>query len=167
MDNVNDMKEFMNDRCTFLNDAIVDCYDVEGPFNVNVVIDGIGEVDFNNFFDVNESNTPLNGEFFGGIDINFSVTSGNFSYYEIISNDNYNYNETDMDFSLELLGDITIVFYFDANEITFLVEPAGSGSISIDGNSITAFPHTQSYTDNSNILLNAQPNQGWEMGLLE
>ena len=163
IDNVNDMKEFMNDRCTFLNDAIVDCYDVEGPFNVNVVIDGVGEVDFNNFFDVNESNTPLNGEFFGGIDINFSVTSGNFSYYEIISNDNYNYNETDMDFSLELLGDITIVFYFDANEITFLVEPAGSGSISIDGNSISAFPHTQSYTDNSNILLNAQPNQGWEM----
>tara|TARA_Y100000766_G_scaffold285608_1_gene311181 strand:- start:25711 stop:28995 length:3285 start_codon:yes stop_codon:yes gene_type:complete len=163
MDNVNDMKEFMNDRCTFLNAAIVDCYDVEGPFNVNVVIDGIGEVDFNNFFDVNESNTPLNGEFFGGIDIDFSVTSGNFSYYEIISNDNYNYNETDMDFSLELLGDITIVFYFDANEITFIVEPAGSGSMSIDGNSITAFPYTQSYTDNSNILLNAQPNQGWEM----
>ena len=163
MDNVNDMKEFMNDRCTFLNAAIVDCYDVEGPFNVNVVIDGIGEVDFNNFFDVNESNTPLNGEFFGGINIDFSVTSGNFSYYEIISNDNYNYNETDMDFSLELLGDITIVFYFDANEITFLVEPAGSGSMSIDGNSITAFPYTQSYTDNSNILLNAQPNQGWEM----
>ncbi len=163
MDNVNDMKEFMNDRCTFLNAAIVDCYDVEGPFNVNVVIDGIGEVDFNNFFDVNESNTPLNGEFFGGINIDFSVTSGNFSYYEIISNDNYNYNETDMDFSLELLGDMTIVFYFDANEITFLVEPAGSGSMSIDGNSITAFPYTQSYTDNSNILLNAQPNQGWEM----
>ena len=163
MDNVNDMKEFMNDRCTFLNAAIVDCYDVEGPFNVNVVIDGIGEVDFNNFFDVNESNTPLNGEFFGGINIDFSVTSGNFSYYEIISNDNYNYNETDMDFSLELLGDITVVFYFDANEITFLVEPAGSGSMSIDGNSITAFPYTQSYTDNSNILLNAQPNQGWEM----
>ena len=163
MDNVNDMKEFMNDRCTFLNASIVDCYDVEGPFNVNVVIDGIGEVDFNNFFDVNESNTPLNGEFFGGINIDFSVTSGNFSYYEIISNDNYNYNETDMDFSLELLGDMTIVFYFDANEITFLVEPAGSGSMSIDGNSITAFPYTQSYTDNSNILLNAQPNQGWEM----
>ena len=74
MDNVNYMKEFMNDRCTFLNAAIVDCYDVEGPFNVNVVINGIGEVDFNNFFDVNESNTPFNGEFFGGIDIDFSVT---------------------------------------------------------------------------------------------
>ena len=34
-----------------------------------------------------------------------------------------------MDFSLDLLGDITIVFYFDANEITFLVEPVGSGNI--------------------------------------
>ena len=164
MDNVNDMKEFMNERCTFLNAAIVDCYDVEGPFNVNVVINGVGEVDFNNFFDINESNTPFNGEFFGGIDIDFSVTSGNFSYYEIISNDNYNYNETDTDFSLELLGDVTIVFYFDANDITFLVEPMGSVSMTIDGNSITAFPHTESYIDNSNIVLNALPNLGWEMG---
>ena len=164
MDNVNDMKEFMNDRCTFLNAAIVDCYEVEGPFNVNVVINGIGEVDFNNFFDVNESNTPLNGEFFGGIDIDFSVTSGNFSYYEIISNDNYNYNETDTDFSLELLGDITIVFYFDANDITFLVEPVGAGNILINGSSITTFPHVQSFPENTNLSIGAQPNLGWEMG---
>ena len=164
MDNVNDMKEFMNERCTFLNSAIIDCYEVEGPYNINVVINGVGEVDFNNFFDVNQTNTPFSGDFFGGIDIDFSVTSGNFSYYEIISNENYNYNETDTDFSLELLGDITIVFYFDANDITFLVEPIGSGSMIIDGNPTAAFPYTQTFTDNINIELNAQPNLGWEMG---
>ena len=163
MDNVNDMKEFMNERCSFLNASIVDCYDVEGPYNVNVVIEGSGEVNFNNFFDVNESNTPLSGEFFGGIDISFNVTDGNFSYFEIISNENYNYNATDTDFSLELLDDITIVFYFDANEITFLVDPIGSGNISIDGDLVSSFPYTQSYIDNSNVLLNAQPNPGWEM----
>ena len=66
-------------------------------------------------------------------------------------------------FSLELLDDITIVFYFDANEITFLVDPIGSGNISIDGDLVNSFPYTQSYTDNSNILLNSQPNLGWEM----
>jgi len=164
MDNVNFMKDFMNERCTFLNAAIVDCYDVEGPFDVTIVIEGIGEVDFNNFFDINQTNTPFSGEYFGGIDIDFSVANGNFSYYEIVSNENYNYNETDTDFSLELQGDITIIFYFDANEITFLVEPTGSGNISIDGTSITSFPYTQSYIDNSNIMLGAQPNLGWEMG---
>jgi gliding motility-associated-like protein len=164
MDNVNFMKDFMNERCTFLNAAIVDCYDVEGPFDVTIVIEGIGEVDFNNFFDINQTNTPFSGEYFGGINIDFSVANGNFSYYEIVSNENYNYNETDTDFSLELQGDITIIFYFDANEITFLVEPTGSGNISIDGTSITSFPYTQSYIDNSNIMLGAQPNLGWEMG---
>ena len=75
MDNVNDMKDFINDRCSFLNDALVDCYDIDGPYNVTVVIDGVGEVDFNNFFGVNEANSPNIGEFFGGVDIDFSVTS--------------------------------------------------------------------------------------------
>jgi len=164
MDNVNFMKEFMNERCAYLNAAIVDCYDVEGPFNLTIVIDGIGEVEFNNYFDVNETNTPFNGEYFGGIDIDFSVASGNFSYFEIVSNENYNYNETDTDFSLDLQGDATVIFYFDANEVTFLVEPTGSGNMSIQGNSVTSFPYSQGFVDNTNLLLGAQPNLGWEMG---
>ena len=164
MDNVNDMKDFINDRCSFLNDALVDCYDIDGPYNVTVVIDGVGEVDFNNFFGVNEANSPNTGEFFGGVDIDFSVTSGNFSYFEIIANENYVYNENDTEFSLNLQGDITIIFYFDANEITFLVEPAGSGNINLDGNIIANYPYTQSFIDNSNISLQALTNPGWEMG---
>ena len=164
MDNVNEMKDFMNERCTYLNASIVDCYDVEGPFDVTIVINGVGEVEFNNFFDVNETNTPFTGEFFGGINLDFSVVSGNYTYYEIVSNDNYVYTETDTDFSIDLLGDITVIFYFDANEITFIVEPAGSGNMLIDGNSITTFPYSNGYVDNTNIILGAQPNLGWEMG---
>jgi gliding motility-associated-like protein len=164
MNNVQQMKDFMNDRCNVLNSAIVDCYDVEGPYNVEVVIVGIGEVDFNNFFNVNETNTPLSGDFFGGIDIDFNVVSGAFSNFEIISGTPYVYNPTDTSFSIELLSDITIIFYFDANEITFLVEPTGSGNMTIDGTPITVFPHYQTYIDGTNISLTAQPNVGWEMG---
>lgn len=163
-DNVQEMKDFMNDRCNVLNSAIVDCYDVEGPYDVTVIINGIGEVNFNEFFDVNNLNTPLSGDYFGGVEIDFSVTSGNFSNFEIISGIPYAYNPTDTDFSIELLSDITVIFYFDANELTFLVEPAGYGNIVIDGVNISAFPHSESYIDGVNVSLSAQPNVGWEMG---
>lgn len=162
-ENVQYMRDFMSERCSVLNAAIVDCYDVEGPYEVTVVINGIGEVDFNNFFDVNNLNTPFSGEYFGGVDIDFSVTSGNFSSYEIVSAIPYAYNPTDTDFSIELESDITVIFYFDANDLTFLVEPAGSGNMSIDGNTISTFPHNESHIDGVNLLLGAQPNVGWEM----
>ena len=36
--NVDDLRNFILDRCTEINAGIVDCYDVTGPFNVTVVI---------------------------------------------------------------------------------------------------------------------------------
>ena len=42
--NVDDLRDFILDRCTEINAGIVDCYDVTGPYTVTVIIDGIGEV---------------------------------------------------------------------------------------------------------------------------
>ena len=68
-------------------------------------------------------------------------------------------------FHLDLQGDVTIIFYFDANDITFLVEPTGSGNMSIQGNSVTSFPYSQGFVlIIPTYLLGAQPNLGWEMG---
>ena len=162
-DNVQDMKDFMLERCNILNSAIVDCYDVVGPYDVTVIIEGMGQVEVNNFFDVNELNTPLNTSYFGGVNVNFDVSSGNFSSYEIISDSNYTYNSTDEQFDIQLVSDITIIFYFTTNQITYIVQPPGSGGISIQGTPITSFPHTVDYFDSLNIALLANPFQGWEM----
>ena len=162
-ENVQDMKDFMQERCNILNNAIVDCYDVEGPYNVNVIIEGVGQVEVNNFFDVNELNTPLNTSYFGGVNVNFDVSGGNFASYEIFSNSNYTYNPTDEQFDIQLTSDITIVFYFTANQITYIVQPPGSGGISIQGTPITNFPYTVDYFDSLNISLSANPYLGWEM----
>jgi gliding motility-associated-like protein len=158
--NVTFMKEFMLERCEVLNSSLVDCYDIEGPYNVTVEIVGVGEVQFNSI-DIDNNNVPWNGYYFGGVDIDFSVQNGNFSNYEIISNDAYAYNPTDTDFSLELLGDITIIFYFDAIDLTFNVNPVGSGNMSIDGTGIPTYPHTQSFVDGANVSLTSSPNIGW------
>ncbi|MGC6490100.1 MAG: CotH kinase family protein [Flavobacteriales bacterium] len=163
MDNVDNMRSFMLERCNVLNSAIVDCYDVEGPYNVNVVIEGIGEVEFNNYLDVNEMNTPQSGVYFGGVPIEFIVTNGNFTNYEIISNEAYVYNPNDSNFTINLISDITIVFYFNSNDITFIVEPPNTGSINIDGTVVSNFPHSVSIPDGSNLSLSSLPNTGWEL----
>lgn len=161
-DNVQEMKDFMEARCAALNVGIVDCYDVEGPFTVTVIINGIGEVQLNSI-DIDNLNSPWNGEYFGGVDIDFSIDNGNFSFYEIISSDTYVYDEYSTDFSLDILGDITIIFYFDADEITYVVDPPNTGNINLDGTILGAYPHTQAYPEGTTINLGALPNAGWKM----
>jgi gliding motility-associated-like protein len=159
-ENVNYMKEFMIDRCEILNSSLVDCYDIEGPYQVNVQIVGVGEVQLNSI-DIGNFNAPWNGEYFGSVEIDFSVTNGNYSNFQIISNEGYNYDPNDSDFSLELLGDITIIFYFDAIDITFMVNPLGAGFINLNGNNIANYPSTQSFNSGENINLSNTTNVGW------
>ena len=165
--NVQTLSDFMLERCDSLNSSIVDCYDVQGPYNLSIIIEGEGQIDFNNFFEIDENTTPFNGSFFGGVNLHFEVLSGNFINYEIISDSLYNYTPSDDDFDLQLNSDLTIIFYFDPNQITFLVDPPLSGSIIIDGNTISNFPHTIDYLNTQNSSFEAIPNAGWEMGYWE
>jgi len=158
--NVTFMKDFMLERCEVLNSSLVDCYDIEGPYNVTVEIVGVGEVQLNSI-DITNNNSPWNGEYFGGVDIDFSVQNGNFSNYEIISNEAYVYTPTDTEFSLELLGDITIIFYFDAIDLSFVVNPVGAGNMTINGTGIPVYPYSQSFVDNANVSLTSNANIGW------
>lgn len=161
-ENVQDMKDFMEERCNFLNSGIVDCYDVEGPYTITVIIEGEGEVQLNDI-DIDNLTAPWSGEYFGGVDIDFEVDDPTFSFFEIISDDNYTYDPSSTNFSIDLLGDITIIFYFNADEIVYLVEPAGSGNINLNGSTLNTYPFTESYPSGENISLTALPNTGWQV----
>lgn len=158
--NVTFMKDFMLERCDVLNSSLVDCYDIEGPYNLTVEIVGMGEVQLNSV-EIGNNNSPWNGEYFGSVNIDFAVQNGIFSNYEIISNEAYAYNPTDSEFSLELLGDITIIFYFDAIDLSFVVNPVGAGNMTIDGAGVPAYPYSQSFVDGANVELTSSPNIGW------
>ena len=160
--NVQYMRDFMNNRCAILNAAVVDCYDVEGPYNITVVIEGVGEVELNDI-SINEANSPWNGTYFGGVDIDFSVISGNYSFYEITSSDNYNYNPNDTDFTVDMLGDLTITFYFNTNDVMYLVNPPNTANLNINGTIVNSFPHTETYLDNESISVNAVMDPNWEV----
>lgn len=65
--NVQDLQDFINERCELLDDGAINCYDeLNGTFEITLMTepDGIGEIDFNTL-DIEQF--PWSGEYFGGI----------------------------------------------------------------------------------------------------
>ena len=160
--NVDDLRNFILDRCTEINAGIVDCYDVTGPFTVTVIIDGIGEVQLSDI-NINELNSGWFGEYFGDINIPIDINSGSFSFWEIIADSTYIYDPYDPSFEINLVSNVTIIAYFDANTITYMVDPPGQAIMSENGNIINGFPYDKSYTNNAVINLSALPSVGWQV----
>jgi gliding motility-associated-like protein len=160
--NVQEMKDFMLERCAVINDGLVDCYDIEGPYNINIEIVGSGGIQLNSI-EINNAIAPWSGQYFGGVDIDFAITSGIFSYYEIVSTDTYVYDPSDTEFSLDILGDLNLIFYFNPLDLTYLLNPPVSGTMNINGTLVSSFPYLETQIENANVSLTAIPNVGWEI----
>ncbi len=64
--NVEDLKDFINQRCTLLDDGALECYEeLSGPYQLTLLTEpnGIGEIDLNTL-DIEEF--PWIGDYFGG-----------------------------------------------------------------------------------------------------
>lgn len=67
--NVQEMRDFINDRCPALIDGLIDCYSLAGPFNVtfNVSPANSGEIKVNSIW---APSYPWSTSYFGGIQTN-------------------------------------------------------------------------------------------------
>jgi len=65
--NVRRLRTFVEDRCANLSDGLVDCYGLEGPYDLTLEVfpEGAGTIDFNSLKDI--ANYPWNGQYYGGI----------------------------------------------------------------------------------------------------
>lgn len=65
--NVKKMRDFISERCTLLDDGMVDCFDLDGPYDVTLLVEpaGAGEIDFNTL-DIEQF--PWTGAYFGGME---------------------------------------------------------------------------------------------------
>ena len=66
--NVQDLKDFINARCTMLDDGMLECYDeLTGPYNITLMTEpeGVAEIDFNTL-DIEAF--PWTGDYFGGME---------------------------------------------------------------------------------------------------
>lgn len=65
--NVQRLKDFISQRCELLDDGMVNCFELTGPYNLTLMVepDGVGEIDLNTL-DIEEF--PWNGNYFGNMD---------------------------------------------------------------------------------------------------
>ena len=66
-DNVQDLKDFIEQRCMLLDDGMIECYEeLSGPYNLTLMTEpeGIGEIDLNT---LDIENFPWSGDYFGGM----------------------------------------------------------------------------------------------------
>jgi hypothetical protein len=90
--NVQELRDFIEERCVIINTAIVDCYEDEGlsgPFDITILVEPVG----GGFVQANTTignNYPWNTLYFGGIDVTFTNVPEEdwlFSHWEVINND--------------------------------------------------------------------------------
>jgi hypothetical protein len=65
--NVAQMRSFIEQRCTLLDNGMVDCFDVTGPYNITLMVEpvGAGTIDFNT---LKVQSFPWSGNYFGGME---------------------------------------------------------------------------------------------------
>ncbi|MBL4593192.1 MAG: CotH kinase family protein, partial [Flavobacteriales bacterium] len=164
--NVNDMRAFINARCAAMNVGLVGCYNVTGPYpiQVNVTPVGSGDAKINS---VTPTNYVYSGNYFGNIDILLKATPNTgymFDHWEVFNHtlDSVISNENN---SLQITQADSIVAHFiiigDTVELTFNVDVPGGGDIAIDGFTPPAYSYSNFYPETSTLNLVATPTPGY------
>ena len=150
--NVQDIRDFINARCSIMNAGFGPCYPaLSGPHNVTVQILGIGEVEMSNGNLINQNNTGWTDQRYGGVNLPFEVKSGTFQNWEIVPSGVYTYDPFVDTLALDLQGNVTVIANFippvETRDITYKINPPGTASdIIVDGNNLGAVPSTITYT---------------------
>ena len=118
-DNVQELKDFILERCS---DEIVsgmeECYDVEA-ITLNVIIEGQGDVQLNSI-ELTPGNTPWEGTYYSGIPLEIEAIPYelvNF-YWEVVDGDAFIANTTDLETTLSMVsGPVTLIANFDACQL--------------------------------------------------
>ncbi|MBE50724.1 MAG: hypothetical protein CMP51_03425 [Flavobacteriales bacterium] len=162
LSNVQDLRNFISARCSTMNVGFIPCYpSLSGPFNVNVEIIGVGEVEMSDNNMINDGNTPENFSRFGGVSLPFEVKSGTFQNWEVIPSGAYVYDPLVDTLVLDLQGDVTIIANFipptPTRDIVYTIEPLGtSTTIDVNGVNINTFPTTINYTIGDTVIVEPQ-----------
>jgi len=161
--NVQAIRNFILQRCITVNQGMVNCYSLTGPYNVvfNVNPAGGGFINLNN---TQLPSYPATSTFFGGIQNNLEAvanTGYQFSHWEILHN-NLTPNNNASAVNVTFTSSDTIIAHFtpvaSPKSITLLVEPVNAGSITINSFTPALYPWSGNYTDNTAINLSAAPN---------
>ena len=160
--NVLAMLNFIDTRCTAIQQGLVDCYDVTGPHEVVFMVDPplSGQIQINS---ITPSAYPFTGIYYGGINTNLAAlpaTGWTFGFWEIM-NDTIQPNLTDSAVWLTIDVPDTIIAHFVppiSHDVVVLVDPPNSASVQLGATVITNFPHLASVPEGVSMPLKVFPN---------
>jgi gliding motility-associated-like protein len=145
--NVDDMRDFIEERCAVITAGMVDCYDIEGPYPIMVDVEpaGSGNVQFNG---INIQNYPWTGDYFSGLTFTMEATPETgyvFDYWEVLNGDVLP-DSSDMNVSFSIEEGDSVVAHFillETHPIVLNVVPPEAGNIVLDGVTHNLFPAYQ------------------------
>lgn len=133
--NVNILRTFIQQRCVALQQGMIDCYNLTGPYDITIDVApaGAGTVDVNS---LTLDNYPWSGIYYGGIDIILKATPANntyiFDHWEMV---NTPVPSTTADsITVNLTSNDNIVAHFKTNDVLLNVFIATAFSPNGDGN---------------------------------
>lgn len=164
--NVNSWRNWIDQRCNnTITTGLEDCLDLEA-FELTIIFDGEGAVDLNSLnFDFTSS--PWTGTYFGDVPIDLTAIpapGGGFFGWEVVSGDLVIPDPDNPNQTIILTGDVTIIVHFiplEEYEVTFIVEPAGSGTITVNGDLLPNYPFIDTLQAHIDHILIATPEPEW------
>ena len=161
------LRDFIDTRCEDeLLTGMEDCYDVT-PYTLTLEIVGMGDVEINSI-DITPDQSPFSGWYFEELAVNLTAEENygvEFLFWEIVSGTAVLGDPDNPEWNLNLQDDLTIRAHFGVpappEDITFNVEPAGAGSIMLDGLLIPNYPTTESLSVSGHTIQAIPTNQWW------
>lgn len=143
--NVQILRDFIETRCVTIEQGLVDCYNLTGPFDVTFNVDPplSGEIVVNS---ITLPEYPFTGTYYGGVTTTLAPvpeTGWIFSHWEVFNGNTLSPSLTDSLVTLDFIGADSIVAHFIPPvryEVMLDVVPRNGGTITFDGTTYSSFP---------------------------
>jgi gliding motility-associated-like protein len=166
--NVQNIRDFINERCQVITDGYLDCYpQLEGPYNVVLMANPPegGRIDLPSM----EIDTyPYDIVYFGGVSVDLDADENDgfvFSHWTSSNGTVFSPDELSEEITVSFTADDTLTAHFVPDvsySLTLDVEPANTGSIEIAGIVYNSFPVTIDLAESVDYNAKALPNAGYD-----
>ncbi len=165
--NVQNMRNFIETRCVAIEEGLVDCYDLEGPFDVVFNVDPplSGAIAINS---ITPDTYPFSGTYYGGIPTTLAPipeTGWVFSHWEVFSTNTILPSTTDSLVTVDILAADSIVAHFvppTRYDVVLDVEPRAGATIWFDGTVYDSFPATASVAEGVDVVFYVIPERYYD-----
>ena len=160
--NVQQLRDYIETRCVTIQQGMVDCYELTGPYDVVFNVDPplSGKLEINS---LTPDTYPFSGNYYGGINTTLAPLPEPgwiFSHWEVFSTNSILPSTEDSLVTVDILSADSIVAHFvppTRYDVVLDMDPREGGTIHFLGNDYINFPVTVSVPEGVDIPFNIKP----------